>query len=329
MDFSRYLGNTDRYKLIAKATYMIHIYIGGRLGNQLFQYAFVRMLQYHNPNEEVAWHWDRVLKRGEKEDGWENSLVYFNTVDTQNVSEPQLTFIQKVCLKLYWLKYPYHGTRELCIKYQRRWGKLLGKVGVYYNERGYFPFQNKISRKRNILIRGYFESPKYFAEIDHLLRKEIQPKFPLLQHNQSLMHTIEDTNSICVSIRRGDFVTDNNFRKRYYICDKRYIDRAIEYMQSNIQNPVFIFFSDDIEWVKKNLLCDAVCFYERGDDPVWEKLRLMYSCKHFIISNSTFSWWAQHLGQYEKKMVVAPAGWYNSPIQSDLYEENWIKIAVD
>ena len=61
------------------------------------------------------------------------------------------------------------------------------------------------------------------------------------------------------------------------------------------------------------------------DMPVYETLRLMYSCKHFIISNSTFSWWGQYLSQNDNKVVVSPRVW-NSAYKSMLVDEKWILI---
>ena len=98
-------------------------------------------------------------------------------------------------------------------------------------------------------------------------------------------------------------------------------------MKEKLENPTFIFFSDDINWVKENIkIGECVCYYERGVDPVWEKLRLMYSCKHFIISNSSFSWWAQYLSRNENKIVISPNRWYNDGRTADLLDESFIKI---
>ena len=52
----------------------------------------------------------------------------------------------------------------------------------------------------------------------------------------------------------------------------------------------------------------------------------MSRCKHFILSNSTFSWWGQFLSEYKDKIVVSPARWNNDGYDTNLIDKNWILI---
>lgn len=307
---------------------MIHIYIRGRLGNQLFQYAFIRSLQEQVPSAEIAYHFDEVYAHGKTEDGWENSLKFFNVKNVHESSiSPHYSIVQRMALRLYWLNFPHHDSIDIRNKYQLKWVKLLSKIGLYYLDTGYYPFP--APKTKNVVVSGNFECENYFHKIRDKLLDEIRPIYPIRPQNIELLEKIYNTNSICISIRRGDYITNNSYKKLHYICTPQYYNQAIKRIIKNVDNPTFFFFSDDIEWVKKNIKPPVNSYYESGGDPIWEKLRLMYSCKHFIISNSTFSWWAQYLGQFSDKIVVAPSKWFNSPLKSSLYMDNWQLIEID
>lgn len=160
--------------------------------------------------------------------------------------------------------------------------------------------------------------------------EEFTPKVPLLEKNKTLYEKIVNTNSVCISIRRGDIVEKKELASQMYVCNKLYFNKALNYLKKLDINFQYIVFSDDIEWVKENMKFPDGTLFEDGTDPVWEKLRLMYSCKHFIISNSTFSWWAQYLSKNENKIVISPSKWAVNfgDEYLDLINDNFIKIDV-
>lgn len=167
------------------------------------------------------------------------------------------------------------------------------------------------SWRKNCFTYGSFERVGYIDGIESILKREFTPVHPCRKENERLYEVIRTTNSVCLAVRRGDFMTDEN-RKVFYVCDVEYFMRAVDYMQKHVENPVFVVFSNDIDWVKENIRIDGKVYYESGSDPVWETFRLMYSCKHFVISNSTLHWWAQWRSENENKIVVAPDRWYNA-----------------
>lgn len=310
---------------------MIYISISGRLGNQMFQYAFARQLLKNNPSETVIFNFDKVY-RDKYLSGFpnENQLEYFNTIGTERQDALNYSFIQYAILKIFRRFYPYEGGIVQKNRYERKWLRIMEMAGIYWLGTGYYPFRlKKAWWVKNIIVNGSFESERYFAGCEKELAEHFTPRQPLHDYNKELMKVIKTTNSIAISIRRGDFVDDARIRSTYYVCDKKYYEEAIALMKKKIERPVFILFSNDIEWAKENIKIEGCeCYYESGKDEVWETLRLMSSCKHFIISNSTFHWWAQYLSENEEKIVIAPSRWFNNEFVSDIYQKNWLTLSV-
>lgn len=318
---------------------MIQKHVIGRLGNQMFQYATVRSFQIKNrPNDQILLDFSEVYEKDSF--GYKEELSYFN-ISNVKYGKAKISFSKK-CLILfmniikmivlvitgfnYNVKY-----NQLLFSFETKIQKFINKFGLYNFRLGYYDFCD--CSKKNLYFNGTFESPKYFDDIKDILIKEFTPKYGIIEKNKSLYKMIENTNSVCVTIRRGDFVTDPGFKKNLYVCDENYFYKAIKYIEENVKDAKFFVFSDDVEWCKENMNFPNGTVYESGDDPVWEKLRMMYSCKHFIISNSTFSWWAQYLSRNKDKIVVAPSRWGNLEykgfnIKTDIYEDDWYLIDV-
>lgn len=316
---------------------MIYIEMSGRLGNQLFRYSFGRKLQ-ELCGEEMVIDFKRVYEKGDELQGWKDNLKLFKVKNYETVSDRKDIFYRNATLMQILLYVLYKlgnkmlkKNRKRLMKYQLRMQPILNKYNLYFLELGFYRYDFSYLEKTKLkYICGCFESDKFFSDIQNKLLNEIQPIKPKEKKNELLYEKIENTNSVCVTIRRGDFVSNKKNKKLYDICSIEYYKKAIQMMREKIGNPTFIMFSDDIQWVKENIKVDGVSmYYEDGTDSLEEKLRLMYSCKNFIISNSTFSWWAQFLSRNEHKIVISPSKWYNEDIVSTLINEEWIKIDTD
>jgi hypothetical protein len=163
----------------------------------------------------------------------------------------------------------------------------------------------------NVALRGYWESELYFAGSEELIRKEFTLKASMLRENAELAFQITASESVCVHVRRTD-VLDEGDPKGFVGLE--YYETAIEYMASRLQSPCFYIFSDDIAWCSKNLdIRHRHYFVEHEAGRLQsdaEDLMLMSRCRHFIIANSTFSWWAAWLGTSAQELVIAPQRWF-------------------
>lgn len=317
---------------------VIGSFMSGRLGNQMFQYAFAKALKMaQGGTGQFVFNFKRVYHAGTIDEGFEDSLKYFNVEPYEMESANLILKYGNIFQIIVYLLFvaiirtihlysnDYKG--EFLLSILRRTGILYSS----YSDNRYCVydkyFNNKLLKKKYI-CSGKFENPTFFNKIRPILLEEFTPKISPLKENYELYQMMDQTNSVCVSIRRGDYLNNNN-RKNFYICDEVFFRKAIGVVKCKIDNPVLFFFSDDINWVKGNIQPDLPSFYESGKDPVWEKLRLMYSCKHFIISNSTFSWWAQYLSRNDNKIVISPDHWFNheSKVCScQLLLDNFVKI---
>ena len=312
---------------------MIYKEISGRLGNQMFQYAAVRSIyEKSSVKGKLVFNFQKgVLDRG-----FEDELKYFKVLKYDNNGKYKSNIFQKILLSIF--NFSEKFVTLFCLilkkdmefakyKYEKKFSNFLSKFGIYFVRQGYVKFNNFNAKDKFLL--GYFDSAKYFDDIRDILLEEFTPKKAPLTKNNNLYNYINSGESVCITIRRGDFVSNPVFKKNHYICTPNYFVNAMKIMKKKVKGARFVVFSDDVEWCRENIKFPGEVMFESGEDPVWEKLRLMYSCKHFIISNSTFSWWAQYLSRNDKKVVIAPSRWRNGGYSEDIYMNDWLIYDID
>lgn len=314
---------------------MIYVEMYGRLGNQFFRYAAARALQISQfPQEQLVLNFQQVNNAHKKDPSFYNVFPDFCVTNYQIWNGTGKVIFKKSDLKQKIICVPYYmGLKKIEpqwmdkeVAYEDKWSYILRKNGIYWFRRGWYPFID--SKAKNKFISGNFEDPRYFNNIRHVLLDEFSTNHKEIVKNKELYNKIKETNSVCISIRRGDFETNSNYKALHSVCHKDYFDKAIEVIKEKISKPTFFLFSDDINWAKSNIQTGCDTYFEDGTDPVWEKLRMMSMCKHFIISNSTFSWWSQWMSTNEGKIVVSPNRWFNNDYKSPLIDSSWIHIEV-
>lgn len=315
---------------------MLNKTIIGGLGNQLFQYAALRGIGARLfPGEEINLSFTAENYRTGESVVKPNMLADFalkpyRTSETIRPKGVQRLLSGAVGVEIQrgWRGIDQNDIaprRQIQHEVELKRQKTLNRFGLYQMQDGYYPFETSNAKEK--YFTGYFESEKYFDEIRDEIKREFTPVRAPLSENGELYRRMAETDSACVSIRRGDFV-GTSIDGYANICGADYFYRAMARMRALIPNAVWFVFSNDIEWAKENVRCEGETHYERGVDPDWETLRLMSSCRHFIISNSTFHWWAQYLSKSENKVVIAPGQWRRNSARPDIYQAGWELIDV-
>lgn len=177
------------------------------------------------------------------------------------------------------------------------------------------------------VLYGYYQSEQYFSSIRDLLREEISPSAKLPKAGRPWKERVEQTTSVAVHVRRGDYVDQG------WTLPAEYYRSAINAVQSLRGTIELFFFSDDMAWVREHI---DVLLPDRGVAPtvhyvdcndgaaVANDLVLMKSCRHQIIANSTLSWWGAWLNRHDEKTVLAPAYWIREPVDDiDIIPDRW------
>ena len=127
----------------------------------------------------------------------------------------------------------------------------------------------------------------------------------------------------------GDYLLPENQVLFGGICTEDYYENAISYMRKSVPNVKFLFFTNDVNWVKEKFNISNGYFvndYYLDMIPDYYDMYIMSQCKHHIIANSTFSWWGAYLGCNNEKIVIAPSKWMNNCETKDIYQSDWIKL---
>jgi hypothetical protein len=182
-----------------------------------------------------------------------------------------------------------------------------------------------------VRLEGYWQSSKYFADWEQLVRSHFTLRTPTNALNKDWLARINDVAAISIHVRRGDYVSNARTAEVHGSCEPEYYVRGARFLAEQMAvKPEYFLFSDDIGWARENIKLPHTTHYveHNGPNDDYEDLRLMSSCRHHIIANSTFSWWAAWLNPSQEKCVVAPKRWFRDPDMDDgdLIPAGWVRM---
>jgi len=292
---------------------MITIRLSGGMGNQMFQYAFGKA-RAAALKTDMKIDCSLLLDRARGKD-----FVYRDYDLSIFQVEEQFTVAPSLLRTLFRLKSSTVG------KQVRR---FLARGKNYEKEQHFHVDQRLVDTPSdNTIYEGWWQSEKYFTEIHEVVRKDFQLKQPLLPASKELHARIENSTAVCLNVRRTDFLANAALNA----TNLDYFLRAASKMATLVNNPHFFVFSDDVEWCQENIVLEhpmEVVQHTMKGHKFGNYFRLMRDCKHFIIPNSSFAWWAAWLCEHPNKKVIAPAQWFNEGDYNtnDVVPNDWMRL---
>jgi len=166
---------------------------------------------------------------------------------------------------------------------------------------------------------GYYQSESYFEKYSEGIKRLFGPPQEFVERIINELPHLHKKIVTVINVRRGDYLNSPNYHP---VVTPEYIYKAIEKIPDT---EMFLIASDDIEWCKENIHLPNMFFLE-GYKPE-EQLWILSMCQNFVLSNSSFSWWAAYLCKNPNKIVVAPETWFGPEyphLWDSMYCKDWI-----
>jgi hypothetical protein len=277
---------------------VIVVHFKGGLGNQFFQYAAGRTLAARHSVPlvfDTRWY---AESRHQSAIARTFDLTAFNVVGrlAQASDLEQFAFDYR--------RTKFDRLRAPLVRL--RWNATLWRsedigFNIRFNELG-----------SNVLLDGYFQHPSYFTCQDAALRAE----FRLLDLPANVVARsaeLASIDSVCIQVRRTDFVANPETARVHGSCDVKYFERSWSCLRERRPDALGFVFADDTEWAETTFRgwCNVQVVGREWDGPQYlHRFQLMRSCRHFVIANSTWGWWAAWLGARPESVVVMPKRWF-------------------
>lgn len=284
---------------------MIAVRIRGGLGNQLFQYAAGRACALRLGTELAL-----DLRDWRKPQPYAFGLGHFRI---RTVEPPPLP--------------PARGDGPAAAV---AWALSRPRMRSYRERTlGYDPGIEQV--RDNTLLKGYWQSERYFADHAETIRAELAFAEPPEGETARLLEEIAALPAVSLHVRRGDYVSNARYNAAHGTTGLDFYRRAMERIAAEMaEEPVVFAFSDDPDWVRENLaLPFEIRFVTHNTaETAHEDMRLMAACRHHVIANSTFSWWGAWLNPSPTKIVYAPRRWFADPgkVNPDITPEGWHRL---
>ena len=166
----------------------------------------------------------------------------------------------------------------------------------------------KIDQKRNRVkeeYSSYFNKKNIVLQFSTKQHIEKQDKFQIIKP-EYYVHAIKSIERELQT--RGEKIDDYNIL--YHCCeeDQEYTERYLKVLRCLTQNKFeFIPIDQSIE--------------------DWKLLLLISCCSHFIITNTTFSWFSAYLSRNKSSIIYYPSNWFAKETDvSDFIPPHWNKI---
>lgn len=270
----------------------------GGLGNQMFQYAFMKALEVAYPENDIFADL-KIYKIHSFHSGYELEKIF--GIKVQEASTRNIIAYSNYIPPLFGNvlgRKLFEVQNKIYDRYKKEKKTIIKQCKSYEIDKLFF------HSERNLYFDGYWQGEIYYKRAIQSVIKDFQFDKSLEKEFQKQINEMKNCNSVSVHVRRGDYVNNPDFDVLY----KGYYKDAIKLILSIYSDAKFYFFSDDEEYCKKefdNVQNKEIVHGNKGYNS-YKDMFLMSRCNNNIIANSSFSYWGAELNANPDKIVIQP-----------------------
>lgn len=269
----------------------INCIFDGGLGNQLFQYAFAFALKHQLRGSTLEAVTSLVTKRYPRRDYYLRQLGL-------EIPECRMD-IQR------WMGVFWHRSFRKRVPVISHFPGMIMESGDWQKD-----LERANAIPGDIWLFGYWQDIQVADMAREHLRHQVSKYTLTTPKSLELAARLSRQTTIAVHVRRGDYVSKPKAHKIHHVCTPQYYLAGVERLRRKWPKLPLLVFSDDIDWCKTELgLRGDVDFVDPAIPDV-DQFVLLSRCQHFVVSNSTFSWWAAYLGVHDDNTIVGPRYWF-------------------
>lgn len=212
---------------------------------------------------------------------------------------------------------------------KNRWREIKANCCCCHEQIPYF-------NETNIKLSGFFQSFRYFKEVEELVKSEFNCRYHLQIHAEEKRLTLLTKycpNITCIlvgiHIRRGDMLDSS---VGFKVASRSYLTKAMQFYTEKYteDNLLFVVIGEDLDWNLDALRDSKYLVTVSEPCSTGQDFCFLRRCDHSIITVGTFGWWVGYLASGDVVYYgnyTTPNSLYSKEITpNDYFPPNWVPI---
>ena len=306
----------------------VYVRLMGGLGNQLFQLSAAISLT-RTRDENIVVFDSSTKKETAIADRWFSPLLLDGRF---RIGQKKFFYLENYLVRMSLsnrdVSTKIYRLAEKIVEWHMKW-KFREDIRVFTpSNLGYQVIDKEYA---SVYLNGYFQTYKYLSDKPDVAKfiANCLKKNECNVVSRNIETILKEGRGIAIHVRLGDYLLNPHFGN----LNGKYFMKSLDFISQKAGIDKIYLYSDDIKSAHELLDClpQKLVILDECSHGAVCVLRQMMHHNIFIISNSSFGWWAAFLSSQYPKTVIAPSPWFRDiddphsliPPDWKIFPANW------